>query len=171
MLTALSGTPGTGKTTVARVLGEAGLDVCTVEELVASQGTFGSYDSVRESWPVDLEALRRLIPERRPLLLVGHLSHLLPADIVIVLRCHPDILRARLERQGWRPSKIQENVEAEALGVITHEALERGEAFEIDSTSTSPEEVARTLLLIQQGRGEEYRAGKVDWSEVILNWY
>ncbi len=105
------------------------------------------------------------------MILVGHLSHLLPVDIVVALRCHPEILRRRLEKRGWESSKIQENVEAEALGVICQEALVGAEAFEIDTTDASPDEVVRAILLILKGEGEKYRAGKVDWSQVILSWY
>ncbi len=120
---------------------------------------------------MDLKVLENRIPKDRPLVLVGHFSHLLPVDLSIVLRCHPDILEKRLEAKGWRSAKVRENVEAEALGVITQEASERGSAFEVDTTSRSPQDTARIVLEVLEGGGQQYRAGSVDWSEVILSWY
>jgi len=48
----------------------------------------------------------------------GHLSYYFEeADLVIVLRAHPTILRKRLQDKGFNDAKIQENIEAEALDV------------------------------------------------------
>lgn len=171
MRVALSGTPGTGKSTLSPLLEPRGFKVCNINVLAESVGAMEEYDSERETWEVDLETLERSIPSEDPLILTGHLSHLLPVDLAIVLRCHPDVLRERLRERGWKPSKIRENVEAEALGVITQEALERVETFEIDTTAASPEKVVEAVLLITSGSGREYKAGKVDWSEVILSWF
>ena len=60
-----------------------------------------------------------------------------PCDLVIILRCRPDILKSRLVKRGYRGEKIQENVEAEALDVILVETLEihpPGHILEIDTT-------------------------------------
>jgi adenylate kinase len=46
----------------------------------------------------------------------GHLSHLLPVEAIIILRCHPEVLRKRLEERGYSPEKVQANVEIELLG-------------------------------------------------------
>ncbi|MFQ5870961.1 MAG: adenylate kinase family protein [Candidatus Geothermarchaeales archaeon] len=171
MLVALTGTPGTGKSTVAPLLEKRGFRLCDVNGLARRCGALRTYDHKRESWEVDLGVLERSIPKRRPLILVGHLSHLLPVDLSIVLRCHPEILRKRLQAKGWGSSKVRENVEAEALGVIAQEAMEGERAFEVDTTSASTGETARIVLDILAGRGERYKAGSVDWSEVILGWF
>ncbi len=171
MLVALTGTPGTGKSTIAALLEEKGFQVCELEELARRCGALRSYDPVRESWEVDLEVLERSIPKERPLILVGHVSHLLPVDLSIVLRCHPEILRERLAAKGWATPKVRENMEAEALGVVTHEAMEKTRTFEVDTTSASAEENARVVSDILSGRGRGHEAGTVDWSEVILGWY
>lgn len=171
MLTALTGTPGTGKTVVGNILREMGFEICDISELAMQSQPLMWYDRRRGSQEVDLERLGEAIPKERPLVLVGHLAHLLPVDLSIVLRCHPETLRNRLEAKGWAPPKVQENVEAEALGVIAYEAMDRGKAFEVDTTSAPPEETAKAVLDILTGKGERYIAGAVDWSEVILGWY
>lgn len=171
MLTALTGTPGAGKRTVARVLAQQGIPTVSLPDLAISSGARREYDSRRKTWNVDLNGLVAYLPRVRPLVLVGHFAHLIPVDMAIVLRCHPEVLRKRLASRGWDARKVHENVEAEAIGVITAEAMGRVETFELDTTKASPEETANGVLGILKGEGEDYRAGKIDWSEVILSWY
>lgn len=169
--TALTGTPGTGKSTAASRLAQAGVEVCALRTLLREGGGLTTYDSTRETWEVSLSRLSRALPSGDPLVLVGHVAHLLPVGRVVVLRCHPDVLRQRLEERGWTSRKVEENVEAEALGVITGEALERTETYELETTTSSPGDTAAAILDILDGGGATYRAPWVDWSEAILNWY
>ena len=46
------------------------------------------------------------------------------ADLVIVLRCNPDVLKERLSTRNWKDAKIHENVSAEILGICTEESYE-----------------------------------------------
>jgi broad-specificity NMP kinase len=63
-------------------------------------------------------------------------------------------------------------VEAEAVDVILVESLDKHpETYEIDTTDSGPEEVAENILRVVNGDASEFRAGNVDWSEVILAWY
>jgi adenylate kinase len=99
----------------------------------------------------------------------GHLAHLLPCDLVIILRCRPDILKSRLVKRGYHEEKIQENVEAEALDVILVEALEihpPGHIIEIDTTSaTIPACVGQIVQFIRKEIPSSY--GKNDWSDYL----
>ncbi|NIN69795.1 MAG: dephospho-CoA kinase [Anaerolineae bacterium] len=170
MLLALTGTPGTGKSTVAALLGGLGYPICDLNRLAQERGALKAYDERRETWAVDVNKLARALPPDRPLVLVGHFSHLLAVDLAIVLRCHPETLRERLEARGWKQTKVQENVEAEALGVIAQEASAEVETIEIDATTASPDGIAREVAdLLEGGSREPYR--HIDWSEVILEWY
>lgn len=117
-----------------------------------------------------------------PTFIEGHLSHLMGfADIVVILRCTPSILAKRLRRKGWRRAKIAENLQAEALGIITFEALELGKGgkgdagrdlyrnsvFELDSTDAPPEALASAVLDIVSGKGAKWRAGRISWSKDV----
>ena len=98
----------------------------------------------------------------------GHLSHLLPLiDKIIVLRCHPEILKNRLIKKGWSPGKICENVMAEALDVILCEAVRAHECLnigEIDTTHTKPDDVAVIVKsLLQNGFQDE--VGGITWHD------
>ncbi len=167
MRVALTGVPGTGKSSVGGILAERGWRVEGVNSMAERCGLVAEGE-------VDLDVLARQLPIEgdEPLIIEGHFSHLLPVDIAIVLRCHPEVLRERLKRKGWPDDKVAHNVEAEAVDFVTLEALDEGiTTFEVDTTQKSPIEVANDIERIVQGDGVKFLPGKVDWSEVILSWY
>lgn len=169
--TALTGTPGTGKTTVAALLRKKGFNVVMGDQLAGDLGALDRYDPIRETWEVDLSRLDANLLDSEPMILVAHYAHRLRVDRAIVLRCHPEVLRERLQGRGWPEKKISENLEAEALSVITAEALERVPTFEVDTTKRDASETLEICIEVLGGRGRGYRAPVVDWSGVILDWY
>lgn len=102
----------------------------------------------------------------------GHLAHLLSVDTVIVLRCSPKILGKRLKKKKYNKKKIMENIEAEAVDVITVESLERyKKVYEINTTNINQEKVAEDVESILGGKFKNYKVGNIDWSGEILEWY
>ncbi len=166
MRIAITGTPGTGKSSVAGLLSEK-YEVHSVKELAESYECSEKDDT--GELLVDVDCLKGKIGNG---IIEGHLSHLLNPDLIILLRCNPEVLRKRLEGRGYSDEKLRENLEAEAVDVILEEALETGRpVFEIDSTERSAEETASAIIDILNGNTEGYEAGKIDWSEVVLSWY
>ena len=177
-LISLSGVPGTGKSTVANILRLRGFIVHDINAIVIEHGLVLGTDKKRGSKDVDIPKLRRLAKGLdiggNLVFLEGHLSHLLPVHRCIVLRCHPDILRRRLKARRWPPAKVRENLEAEAMGVITQECLDaRSDCYEIDVSNIKPDDVASLVhRLARSKRGlSGYRPGKIDYFEEILKWY
>lgn len=161
---ALTGTPGTGKTSVARALAP-GVASIEVGEL-ALQCSSGR--KIRGGVEIDLdrlaESLRRRTVRSRVDLLIGHVAHLLPVRDVIVLRCHPLELGRRLERAGRRSARERrENVLAEALDVVLVEARRPGRrVWEIDTTGRRVADVAHEVARRLRHRGPS-RYGGIDW--------
>jgi adenylate kinase len=103
---------------------------------------------------------------------VGHLSHLVGADLIVVLRCRPSVLEERLKGRRYSQAKVRENMEAEGCDVILIEAMEgSAPVFEIDTTERTPEQVADAIGEILAGEKEKYEPGHIDWSEEVLGWY
>lgn len=100
----------------------------------------------------------------------GHLSHFCHgADKMIVLRLNPNILKERLKGRNYTESKVHENCEAEALAVCSVEAYELyGEdTNEIDCGNKSIEELIAISLDIIQGK-EYFPVGYIDFMDWIL---
>lgn len=146
MRVALTGTPGTGKTTVSELV-ETDLEVVHLNSVVREAGLTESVDEDRDSLVVDMAAVRAWLEGREDVLVESHLAHRFAADRVVVLRCHPDELAERLHERG-EGGKARENAEAEALDVVLGEAVaEHGEdrVYEVDTTGREPEAVVRDV--------------------------
>ncbi|MFW6449304.1 MAG: adenylate kinase family protein [Halobacteriota archaeon] len=168
MRVALTGTPGTGKTTVAGRL-EVDLEVVHLGDVIAEAGLESGRDSVRETAVVDLDGLRRATAGREDVLFESHLSHYLDVDRVIVLRCHPSTLETRLRGRGFTERSIRENAESEALDVIVTEAVERHgreAVYEIDTTERAIETVVDEVTEAIRGEREP-AVGTVDFTAYL----
>jgi adenylate kinase len=143
----ISGTPGTGKKTVApKVAKLLGLSAVVSINSLAPKG----------ATEVDPKQIRSALMKSKPqrVALFGHLlPHVLykrEAAFVAVLRCDPSALKARLTERGYSSEKVTENVEAELIGVVLFECVERyGAALvrEYDTTSAGPEAVAKAISM------------------------
>lgn len=160
---ALTGTPGTGKSAVARALG--GPPRCVEVGDLALR--LGCASGRGRGVVVDLARLARRIDRGDAAgvdVVVGHLAHLLPVRKVVLLRCDPRELADRLRRaRRGSPRLRAENVLAEAVDVLRVEAERLGRSVvEVDTTGRSPAAVAREVRRRIRGRWRATRRG-VDW--------
>lgn len=175
---ALTGTPGVGKTTLARHAAAAGWTVVDLGALAKEHAAVVGRDEEDDADVVDVERLRgRLPPGAGPTLVDGHLSHLLGLDTVWILRCHPDPLRGRLEARGYTKRKVTENVEAEAMDLILQEAAATGARIvQRDATHRSAEELLASFtaaMAASEASLEDAAATgpdieAVDWSDWLM---
>jgi adenylate kinase len=164
MRVAITGTPGTGKTSATELL-DTDLGVLHLNDIIEREGLYTERDTERDSLVVDLESLREYVGDREGII-ESHLAHHLPVGRVVVLRCEPDELERRLLERGESEAKAEENAESEALDLILSEAVtEHGleKMCEIDTTERAPEEVAREIERVISGEREP-SAGEVTFS-------
>ena len=176
MFVALTGTPGTGKTSVSNILKQKNYTVISLNEIAISNNFILGVDEKRDSKILDIKKINSFISKSYAnsdlIFIEGHASHLLDIiDKVIILRCHPKKLQKRLEKKGWGKDKILENIEAEALDIILCEVVEyfsEEQIFEINTTNKKPTDISRDVENIIKGKIKNYSFGKIDWSEEII---
>ena len=167
MRVAVTGTPGTGKTTAVE-RADTDLDVVHLNAVIEREGFDAGTDDERGSVVADVDALDAWLDGRDDVLVESHLAHHFPADRVVVLRCHPETLEQRLTERGESRAKAQENAEAEALDVVLSEAVaEHDESmYEIDTTDRDPDAVARAIEAVVAGEREP-SVGTVDFIDYL----
>lgn len=156
----ITGTPGVGKSTIASILvRRLNALLVNINELVDEKHLYTGYDKERKFKIVDIDALCNDLDEivqnsSKSIIIEGHLSHYFDdADVIIVLRTNPDVLKERLKIKGFDDLKIRENVEAEAIDICTWEAFHiHGEKTnEIDTSYMSPDEIVDLVIEIISG--------------------
>lgn len=143
---AVTGTPGTGKTTYALKLSqELNAQYIDVNRIIEEYNLEEEYDTKKDCKIIDEDKLVQVLislvqnarDEGKSLIIDSHLSHEIPPmhiDRCIVLRTPIERLRPRLEERKYSKEKIQENIEAEIFEIILNEARENGHKVEIHET-------------------------------------
>lgn len=173
---ALTGTPGTGKTTIADHLAET-FTVVGANDLAEEVDAIAGRDDQRAADIVDEGLLhdraRDALAQREVdhVVVEGGLAHHCSPDLVVVLRCHPDQLRERLAPREWPLAKVEENVMAEILDVISTE-VDTEPAWELDTTDLGPQDGASHIAALFNGEDVDHPdlhpLGGVDWSHTLM---
>lgn len=156
----LTGTPGTGKTSVAE---RFDCRVIHLTEFVKERGLGKENGEFEVEIGDMIEELQEEISEDENVIIEGHLAHHLLADYCVVLRCEPSELKERLNRRDYPEEKVKENVESEALDVILSEAVARQERIiEVDTTGKKADETFKQVD--KRIKKEDTGYGDIDWS-------
>ncbi|MFH1181577.1 MAG: adenylate kinase family protein [Candidatus Woesearchaeota archaeon] len=144
----LTGTPGTGKSFVAKKLSLfLHYKYFDIGKFVKDAKLYSSYDKKRSCYVVDERKLARALSKVRQnalkkgekgLILDSHMSHYLPskyANACILTFCSLKTLKERLTRRGYSSSKVRENLDAEIFDTCLTEAAERGHKVLLFSTT------------------------------------
>ena len=157
---AITGTPGVGKTSFCAAMNH---QTKSVEEIALFHECLGDTEEDGAA-PIDLDQLIQKIDwaDENSVLIDGHLSHLLPVDAIILIRCHPEILRIRLSERGYSQSKVDENVECELIGIIAAECLDTP-CLELDSAIGVGAMIAHAERWITDGFKPSRPNEGIDW--------
>ncbi len=175
-LTIISGTPGTGKTSAARLLGKLiGARVIHLREFVREKKLSSGYDRKTDSELVDLGKLKRALmreiarpgtQHRKPgtgngplVIVEGHLAceFALPAGRVFILRCRPGELKKRLSARKYAKAKLEANLLAEMLDYCVQKAglnYPDAEVCEIETAGKGAAQTAGRLAALAAGKGK-----------------
>lgn len=171
----VTGTPGTGKTTVSTILSERlGARHIELSRFSIENGYVIEDDVERDTKVVDMGALgsavRDIIDKSvSPVIIDGHYAHELIEEPVIsflfVLRKRPWDLKSVLEARQYSRDKVWENLESEIMGVITGDALElipSSKVIEVDISDQSPQETVNQIHRMIEG-GAALGNPIIDW--------
>ena len=179
----ISGTPGTGKTTISKEISNIiNARVISLNDLAISENLTIDYDDLRDSYIINeskiKKRLKNLIKEFQKesinyLIIESHLSDITPnkfIDYAVILRCDPDKLYNRLELRGYKKEKILENVQSEILGTCANFLINKKlgkPIIELDTTNDNFSEIAKIIVNIITGKKDynNFRIGNVDWLE------
>ncbi len=172
----VGGSPGTGKTAVAKILAsKLSVETISLSELANESGCITAEDKARNTGIIDedclVEALLELTDNRsRRMVIEGHYIDLVPSSSVqwiFILRTHPEILRDRLTKRNYSREKVIENVEAEVIGVCQMDAIESfGESrvFEIDTSELSAPQTVEKIEALMKNKSAPTR---FDWMSLL----
>jgi adenylate kinase len=161
MRISITGTPGVGKTVLSKKLAKAtGYKLLELNKEIKKKRLYDSFDRKRRCYVVDVKKLKKSTRIKdKNIIIDSHLSHYLKSDIVIVLRCKPDILKKRMKKKGWSKEKIRENFEAELIGLISWEARQMNKnVFDVNTGSKA----LNRLKQIINGKGNRYKK-QINW--------
>ncbi len=121
MKLAITGTPGTGKTVVAKQLSLALKCQSVNEKEFALENGLGKFDVQSNELVIDVKklekALNKWLEKQKKVIIEGHLlcETKLGVDFVVLLRVEPEMLEERLIRRSYSEEKVQDNVFAEGI--------------------------------------------------------
>ncbi|MDO8554456.1 MAG: AAA family ATPase [Candidatus Micrarchaeota archaeon] len=183
MIIEITGTPGTGKSSVAKLTKEKlSAQLIDIKKIVNRKKIFKKSKGEKE---VDIKKLQKKIREEitkssdlKPLsptiVIEGHLACELkiPADYIFVLRCIPNILEKRLKKRKYSQKKINENLLAEMLDYCTQRAETNKKTFtkiiEIETADRSINQVVTIILDVIAKRKK--KVDKVNYSKYLTEY-
>lgn len=140
----ITGTPGTGKTTLSKELS------LLLKNKVINTSDFAKKKDLLEKnckkddiYEVDIKKLTLFLKEeikksKKPLIIEGHMSHFLPKKYVkfcFICKTGLKTLKKRLTSRKYNKDKIKENLECEIFDICLMEAKEKNYNIEIIDTN------------------------------------
>ena len=131
MIITITGTPCTGKTTLAKEIAKKfKYTYIDVNKIIEENNLEGGYDDDRQCKIIDPKKLNKALEpilKQGNIVIDSHLSHEIPSekiDLCIVTKCNLKDLEKRLKARGYKAEKIRENMDSEIFDICYVEAKE-----------------------------------------------
>ncbi|PLW80610.1 hypothetical protein C0585_01675 [Candidatus Woesearchaeota archaeon] len=133
MVIIVTGTPGTGKTTLSKLIAkEKEFEYVDLNTFARNNNLVIGFDEERNCDIIDEDKLSDSIENAfkdKKVVIDSHMSHYIDPEIVdicIVTKCDLKELKARLEKRGYKEEKVRENLDSEIFDTCNVEAIEEG---------------------------------------------
>lgn len=157
----ITGSPGTGKTTIAKLLAKKLRCKLINEADFSLEKGIAKWDHENAELEIPLgklkKGLEKELEKHERVILEGHtLCEIkLNVDAVVLLRVHPEILQERLERKGYNEVKIMDNVFCEGIDYCKKHVYRRYNRSKIIEVKNEKgiKETLNTIIKELKGRG------------------
>ncbi len=171
----ITGTPGTGKTTVAKALTcKLNAEYINLTDYAKTNRLTLGEDKERKTIIINEEKMRKKLAEtinnadKAGIIIDGHYAAAVtPTELVskvFVLRRNPKELKQFMEKCGFEGIKLWENLSAEILDVCLIEAVQAqpSKVCELDVTGRTVEAIVKEILDVLE-KDKKCYSGIVDW--------
>ena len=152
MIITITGTPGTGKTYIAKKLAGENFRYVDLNAMIKKEKLYDTYDRKAKTFDVDIKkikkldilfknykekilktkktlkmtAVKKMLKKHDGIIIDSHLSQYLDSDLCIVVKSDIKNIRKRLEKRGYPKKKIEDNVQSEIFDICLEEAKKEG---------------------------------------------
>ncbi|MEK6958956.1 MAG: AAA family ATPase [archaeon] len=161
----VTGTPGSGKTILAKALGEK-LDYKVINEkdfaLKNSLGIFNEENELEIPIKKFQSKANAFLKKNDDVIIEGHVvcEMKLNVDKVILIRVHPEVLESRLEQRNYAPQKMMDNVFCEGIEYCKKQAVKnysKKAIIEIESRPSFKQTLSEALNALKTAKNPKTR--------------
>jgi adenylate kinase len=173
LLKVITGNPGTGKHTIAKLISKSlNLEIIDINKIAITHKIFRKNNDTLD---VDVSRLKKIInkKESKNSILVGHLAPYVISpenvEMVIVLRKSPYDLLSTYKQRKYTNEKLIANIGSEILGIVYHDTIRefgREKTFQID---TSKKKISFTVKNVESiFKGNKVKKKDIDWLQLVF---
>jgi len=159
----ITGTPATGKTEISKELSKLlNYELIDVKKLINKNPQLVEKieNKVKIIKPKLKQVLKKML--KKDCIIETHLIEYIPkADIIIILRTNPLVLKKRLEERKYSKAKIAENLEVELIDYFT-QSTKLKKVIEFDTSKGNAKSNAKKLL--KKIQNNEWNKGGICWN-------